>query len=156
MIVILMCIAMYAVAGQRHDTSIDNGIWHGSDWRWHSLSRGLLRVCAAYHGVDNANMVLNEVRDPVGMLRYVVPLALGTAFGLYLLVNLAFFFVIPIEVIEERGELAAHDFFARIFGAGLGAELSSLLISCCIAGNVMASVFSMVSRARTSTHSISH
>ena len=152
----LMCIAMYAVAGQRRDTSIDYGIWHGSDWRWQSLSRGLLRVCSAYHGVDNANMVLNEVRDPVGMLRYVVPLALATALGLYLLVNLAFFSVVALEVIKERGELAAHDFFARIFGAGLGAEISSLLISCCIAGNVMAGVFSMVSRARTSTHSISH
>ena len=134
---------MYAVAGKR--TSMDNGIWYGSDWRWLSLSQGFLRVCSAYHGVDNANSVLNEVRDPVGMLRYIVPLAVGTIFGLYLLVNVAFFFVVPIEIIKERGELAAHDFFARVFGVGLGAEISSLLISCCIAGNVMAGVFSMVS-----------
>ena len=136
---------MYAVAGKRHDTSLDNGIWYGSDWRWLSLSQGLLRVCSAYHGVDNANSVLNEIRDPVGMLRYIIPLAVGTVLGLYLLVNLAFFFVVPLEIIKERGELAAHDFSARVFGVGLGAEISSLLISCCIAGNVMAGVFSMVS-----------
>lgn len=128
-----------------HRRRIREGFWHGSDWRWHSISRGLLRVYYAYAGVDNANMVLSEVQDPVGMLRTVVPLALLTACGMYMLVNLAFFLVVPIDVVKETGELVATEFFARLFGSGLGSKIFSLLISCCVAGNVMVGVFSLVS-----------
>lgn len=154
MMVLLMGIAIFAVAGGRVDNtdmvsrhSAEKDIWQGSDWRWHSISRGLLRVYYAYAGVDNANMVLNEVRDPIGMLRTIVPLALVSIFGVYLLANLAFFLVVPIDVIKESGELVAHEFFTRLFGSGHGARILSLCISCCIAGNVMVGVFSLVSLA---------
>ena len=124
--------------------SIWNVIWKGSRWSWDLVALALFRVYYAYAGLDNANMALNEVQDPVGMLRRVVPMALFSVTSLYLLINCAFFLVLPSETFKEQGEMAAVAFFVHVLGHRMGTIVFPLLIAFCVVGNVMVGMFSLV------------
>ena len=84
-----------------------------------SFPRRSSQIYYSYAGLGNINNVLNEVKDPVRTLKSVGPLALLTACIMYVLVNVAYFAVVPIEDIKESGELIAALFFQRVFGTGL-------------------------------------
>lgn len=117
---------------------------------WSVLSTVLFRVCYAYTGIENANNILGEVKDPSRTLKLVAPLALLTALIAYVLVNLAYFAVIPIEELKASGDLVSLLFFQRVFGTGVGELVLSLAVAFSAAGNVMVVIFSMVCLALTS------
>ncbi|KAL9121400.1 MAG: hypothetical protein Q9187_002039 [Circinaria calcarea] len=127
---------------KRHKWDI---IWEGSNWGWEIMSLAFFKVNYAYSGIENANNVLNEVRNPAGMLKRVIPLSLFTVCLLYMLVNIAFFLVIPLDELKRSGEMAAVLFFRRVFGENVGGHVLPLFISVSVAGSVMVSVFSLVS-----------
>lgn len=85
--------------------------------------------------------MLNEVRDPVGTLRRVLPVALITACLLYLLVNVGYFLVVPLDEIKASGELVAALFFERVLGARIGAVVLPFVIALSAAGNVLVVTF---------------
>ncbi|QDS71089.1 hypothetical protein FKW77_009078 [Venturia effusa] len=116
-------------------------IWEGSEWNFGTLATSFFKVSYAYSGYDNANNVLDEVKDPVRTLKKVAPLAMITIFVFYLLLNLAYFVVIPLEEIKASGELIAALFFERILGEGVGSHLLPILIALSAAGNVMVTTF---------------
>ncbi len=45
--------------------------WQGSVWNWGVIATALFKVFYSFAGLENANNVLNEVRDPVRTLRSV-------------------------------------------------------------------------------------
>ena len=51
----------------------------------------MFKVLYAYSGWQNANYVLNEVRDPVRILKIAGPLGLGITATLYIFANIAYF-----------------------------------------------------------------
>ena len=51
----------------------------------------MFKVLYAYSGWQNANYVLNEVRDPVRTLKIAGPLGLGITATLYIFANIAYF-----------------------------------------------------------------
>jgi len=123
--------------------SIDsNYIWDGSVWNWGVISTAMFKVSYSYAGLSNVNNVLNEVKNPVKTLKSAATTALVTSCILYLLVNIAYFLVVPIEEIKQSGELIAALFFERVFGAELGRVLLPLAIATSAAGNVMVVTFS--------------
>lgn len=99
----------------------------------------------SYAGLGNVNNVLNEVRDPVRTLKTVAPAALLTACLLYLLVNFAYFSVVPLQEVKDSGELIAALFFEKVFGPSLGKTILPLAIAVSAAGNVMVVTFTLVS-----------
>lgn len=119
-------------------------IWRDSNWSWGLLSTSLFKVFYSYAGLTNVNNVLNEVRNPVKTLKTVGPAALFTACGLYLLANISYFLVVPIEKIKSSGELVAALFFEQVFGAHVGRTLFPLAIAISAAGNVMVVTFATV------------
>lgn len=121
-----------------------NGLWEGSVWNWGVISTALFKVFYSYAGLQNVNNVLNEVRDPVRTLRSAAPTALVTICLLYLLINVAYFLVIPLDEIKESGELVGALFFERVFGETLGKLLLPLAIAVSAAGNVMVVTFALV------------
>lgn len=129
---------LYSVSGW-------NDLWQGSNWNWGVVSTSLFQVFYSYAGLENANNVLNEVKDPVRTLRFVSISALVTACVLYLLTNVAYFIVVPVEEIKASGELVAALFFERVFGGNVGGKLLPLAVALSAAGNVMVVAFAMVS-----------
>ncbi|KAI2782095.1 amino acid permease-domain-containing protein [Daldinia loculata] len=118
------------------------GLWEGSDWNLGTLATSLFKVFYSYAGLSNLNNVMNEVKDPVRTLKSVSLTALVTACLLYLLANLAYFAVVPIEDIKESGQLVAALFFERTFGPNIGKRFLPLAVALSAAGNVMVVTFS--------------
>ena len=128
-------------------------IWEGSNWGWEMMSLAFFKVNYAYSGIESANNVLNEVKDPAGMLKRVVPLSLITVCILYMLVNAAFLLVIPLDELKRSGEMASVLFFTRVFGEKIGGHVLPVFIAISVAGNVAVAVFSLVSSLISSVNS---
>ena len=90
------------------------------------------------------NNVLNEVKDPVRTLKTMAPTALLTVAVFYLMLNISYFIVVPLDEIKDSGELIAALFFEKIFGASVGSTVLPILIAISAAGNVMVVIFSLV------------
>lgn len=120
------------------------GIWEGSVWNWGIVSTAFFKVWYSFQGLQNVNNVLNEVKNPVKTLKSAASAALLSACVLYLLINVAYFLVVPLDEIKSSGELIAGLFFERIFGARTGRVLLPLAVATSAAGNVMVVTFSHV------------
>jgi amino acid transporter len=121
-----------------------DSLWSGSVWNWGIISTALFKVFYSYAGLQNVNNVLNEVKNPVKTLKSASTAGLVTACILYLLVNIAYFMIVPIEEIKNSGELIAALFFERIFGPALGRILLPLVVAISAVGNVAVVTFSVV------------
>lgn len=128
-----------------HSGLAASGLWTGSEWSWSILSTAIFKIYYSYAGLGNINNVLNEVKSPVRTLKSVGPAALLTACIMYVLVNVAYFAVVPLEDIQESGELIAALFFERVFEPGFGNIFLPSAIAVSAAGNVMVVTFSLVS-----------
>ncbi|KAK4126859.1 amino acid transporter [Parathielavia appendiculata] len=120
-----------------------DGMWEGSVWDLGVITTALFKVFYSYAGLQNLHNVLNEVKDPVRTLRSAATAALVTACVLYLLINVAYFLVVPLEDIKLGGELVGALFFEQLFGQTLGRRLLSLAVALSAAGNVMVVTFSL-------------
>ncbi|TGJ82923.1 hypothetical protein E0Z10_g5865 [Xylaria hypoxylon] len=120
-----------------------DGLWEGSDWSFGTIATSLFKVFYSYAGLTNLNNVLNEVKDPVRTLKSVSLSALVTACLLYLLANLAYFAVVPVEEIKQSGQLIAALFFERVFGQNVGRRFLPLAVALSAAGNVMVVTFAL-------------
>lgn len=125
--------------------STSDYLWDGSVWNWGVISTALFKVFYSYAGLHNVNNVLNEVKNPVKTLKSAASAALLTACILYLLVNIAYFLIVPINDIKNSGELIAALFFERLFGDKIGRVFLPIAIAISAAGNVMVVTFSHVS-----------
>lgn len=143
LVVVVFSGSSSGVTGSAAVSSWDS-IWEGSNWGWGMVSLAIFKVYSAYSGYDSVKNVLNEVRDPVGMLKVVPPAALATVSVLYLLVNIAYFVILPLEEVKNSGELIAGLFFDKLFGPRFGRVMLPLLISLSVAGNAMVATFSLV------------
>lgn len=121
-------------------------LWKDSDFAWNNISTSFFKIFYSYAGLSNVNNVLNEVKNPVRTLKSVGPAALLTACFMYILINLAYLAVVPIQEFKQSRELIAAVFFDRVFGARVGGIFLPLAIAISAAGNVMVVTFSLVSR----------
>lgn len=131
--------------GRRGHFPKGSEMWKDTEWNWGVISTALFKVFYSYAGLQNVNNVMNEVRDPVRTLKSVSVTALVTACVLYLLVNVAYFIVIPLDIIKDSKELIAALFFEKVFGATVGKILLPFAVALSGAGNVMVVTFSLVS-----------
>ncbi|KAH8895764.1 hypothetical protein GQ53DRAFT_792333 [Thozetella sp. PMI_491] len=129
-------------------------LWAGSDWSWGVVATSLFKVFYSYAGLENANNVLNEVKDPVRTLRSVSITALLTACVMYLLINIAYFLVVPADDIKSSGELVAALFFRGVFGEQVGGKLLPLAVALSAFGNVMVVTFALASSPSRVKHEI--
>ncbi|KAL3708682.1 low-affinity methionine permease [Talaromyces marneffei ATCC 18224] len=104
---------------------------------------GDFTVFYSYAGLSNANNVMNEVKNPVRTLRSVSLAALVTSCLLYMLANVAYFLVVPLDEIKQSGELVAALFFERAFGPRWGRTFLPLMIAVSAAANVMVVTFAL-------------
>ncbi len=149
LIVFMILSGLYVVSFGRRTSGFAgleawDDLWTDSNWNWGTISTALFKVFYSYAGLDNANNVMNEVKDPVKTLRSVSLTALVTACILYLLINVAYFIVVPIDVIKSSGELVGGLFFRGVFGPHIGGIVLPLAVALSAVGNVMVVAFALV------------
>ncbi|KAM0551885.1 hypothetical protein ACHAPJ_008222 [Fusarium lateritium] len=150
-IIVFMILSGFYVVIFRPDTSAApltgqlawEHLWDDSSWSWGVIATSLFKVFYSFAGLDNAANVMNEVKQPVRTLRSVALTALATACGLYMLINVAYFLVVPIEKIRGSGELIAALFFERLFGENFGRVVLPTAVALSAVGNVMVVAFAM-------------
>lgn len=136
-------------SSRQNAESLSSGrLFEGSNWDVVALSTAIFKVSYSFAGYDNVNNVLNEVKDPVRTLKTMAPTALLTVAVFYLMLNIAYFIVVPLDEIKDSGELIAALFFERIFGPGVGSTILAILVAISAAGNVMVVTFALVKIAR--------
>ncbi|KAJ2776653.1 hypothetical protein H4R18_005561 [Coemansia javaensis] len=114
--------------------------FRGTHLDMRSLAAAMTRLFWSWEGWSNVGYVVGEVRD----VRRTLPLALGLAMStlavLYLLANVAYFSVIPLEDIDN-GTLLAAQFMDRVFGHAMGHVVLPACIGISILGVVMSELF---------------
>lgn len=150
LIALMVLSSMFVVAfgsgtsqGSRSHFPTGSDIWKGSDWSWGIISTSLFKVFYSFAGLNNVNNVMNEVKNPIRTLKTVSITALITACVMYLLVNIAYFIVVPLDDIKDSRELIAALFFERCFGPTVGKTLLPLAVALSGAGNVMVVTFAL-------------
>ena len=93
------------------DIGSNGGLLAGSNWELVALSTAIFKVSYSFAGYDNVNNVLNEVKNPVRTLKTMAPSALLTVAIFYLMINAAYFLVVPLDEINHSRELIAALFF---------------------------------------------
>ena len=144
---ILGVVALFLPSTSSHTNARALSLSHsfeGSNWDAVALSTAIFKVSYSFAGYDNVNNVLNEVKNPVRTVKTMAPTALLTIVFLYLTINIAYFIVVPLDDIDQSGELIAALFFNRIFGDSIGSTLLAALVALSAAGNVMVVTFALV------------
>ena len=115
--------------------------WADSNWEWNNLSTAFFKILYSFAGLENVNNVLNEVKNPIRTIKSVGPAGLLTACIMYVMINLAYLSVVPLEEVRHSRELIAALFFERL---GFGRTFVPIAIALSAVGNVMVVTFSLV------------
>ena len=118
-------------------------VWKDSDWRLSTIAAAFFKILYSFAGLENINNVMNEVKNPIRTIKTVGPAALITACIMYVLINIAYFVVVPLNEVKQSQELIAALFFERLC---FGRIFLPIAIAISAAGNVMVVTFSLVSR----------
>jgi amino acid transporter len=93
---------------------------------WGGFGVALIAVLWAYDGWADLTFIAGEVRDPERTMPRALLLGTTLVVALYLLVNLAYLYVLPIDEMADS-TLVAADAATKIFGA-VGASIISALV----------------------------
>lgn len=103
----------------------------------YAYSVALLRVFYSYRGWENANFVMAQIKNPARTLPLAGSLAIGVATLLYSLCNIAYFIVIPKDLIAHSGTIVAGHFFRILFGDSAAARVLPIFVALSNIGNVL-------------------
>ncbi|QPG76079.1 methionine permease [Brettanomyces nanus] len=101
----------------------------------------LYNIIWSFIGYSNANYALGEVKNPIKTLRIAGPSAVICLAVIYMLVNIAYFAVVPLDELAGSGQIVASNFFRIAFGRKSEKALS-VFVALSALGNVMSVIFS--------------
>ncbi|KAH3675492.1 hypothetical protein WICMUC_002683 [Wickerhamomyces mucosus] len=103
----------------------------------YGVVNALYNVIWSFVGYSNANYALGEIKNPVKTLKYAAPAALIVIAILYLFVNIAYFALVPKEVIVSSKTILAANFFEVAFENEKATKFLSAVVAISAIGNVM-------------------
>ena len=125
-IIALAGVALIAFAFGKGATGALTGPFTMSPASWSGFGVALIAVLWAYDGWADLTFIAGEVRDPERTMPRALLIGTGLVVALYLLVNMAYLYVLPIS--EMAGsKLVAADAATKIFGV-MGASIISALV----------------------------
>lgn len=101
----------------------------------------LYNIIWSFVGYSNANYALAEAKNPNRILKYAAPAALISVAVLYMLVNIAYYAVVPLDIMKSSGRIVAAEFFRVVWGEK-GAKALSVFVALSALGNVLAVIYS--------------
>jgi amino acid transporter len=93
---------------------------------WSGLGLALIPVMFAYDGWNGFTAMAGEVRNPGRSIPVSLATGLTAVVGLYVLVNISFFFVLPFDALQHSPHVAA-DAVSRVAGPA-GASIIAVLV----------------------------
>lgn len=102
-----------------------------------SLGSALLKAIFSFDGWQTAQIVTNEIKDPVRTMNFAAPLALALINVCYFCINLSYLAVIPDKDLSKLQEMVGNILMERIFGPIIGRRLLTLIVAISAAGNIM-------------------
>lgn len=121
-----------------------------TDWRTHHWFEGTSKSVSdwavalyaglwAFDGWDNTNYVTGEFKNPTRDLPRVIHTAMPAVIVCYLLANISYFFVLPLETINKTNTVAVQ-FGSKVFGP-IGSLILALIVSASCFGALNATTF---------------
>lgn len=115
--------------------------FNGTTPTGYGIVNALYNVIWSYVGYSNANYALGEIKNPVRVLKIAAPSALFIITILYILVNVAYYAVVPAEEIRSSGRIVVASFFKYAFG-DTAEKAASVFVALSTLGNVLSVIFS--------------
>lgn len=123
-----------------HPTHNFSNAFDGETPTGYGIVNALYNVIWSYVGYSNASYALGEVKNPQKVLKVAAPSAfIGIAIA-YMLVNIAYYAVVPTEVISNSKRILVADFFFYAFGTN-ASKAASVFVALSAWGNVMSVIF---------------
>lgn len=130
-----------ALGGWKKTDNFHNSFEGTKDASAYGVVNALYNVIWSFIGYSNVNYALGEVRNPVKTLKFAAPSALIIVAIIYLFVNIAYFAIVPKELLKTSSTILAADFFQIAFGDN-AKKASSVFVALSALGNVMSVIFS--------------
>lgn len=109
-------------------------------WDMQAMALAMTRLFWSWEGWSNLGYVVGEMKNVKRDLPLSLGLAMGTLTVLYMLANVAYFSVIPLEEIDN-GTMLAAQFMDKMFGHTIGQQVLPVCIGLSILGVVMSELF---------------
>ncbi|KAJ2820725.1 hypothetical protein GGI24_004402 [Coemansia furcata] len=119
----------------------------------HSYASALTKVFWAYDGFTNLVYSLGELRKPERNLPWSIGGSVVIVGFLYIMANVAFFFVVPLDVAINSEEILAAEFTYRVFGHSVGRIALPVFIGLSVLGAICAQTYG-VSRLLDSANEV--
>ncbi|KFY76765.1 hypothetical protein V499_03678 [Pseudogymnoascus sp. VKM F-103] len=136
---IVVAITGYSASGEANRDWKTHGWFEGTSTDVSSWAVALYSGLWAFDGWDNTNYVVGEFRNPGRDLPRVIHTAMPMVIVSYLLANVAYFFVLPLDAIKSTNTVAVL-FGAKVFGTA-GSLILSLIVSASCLGALNATAF---------------
>lgn len=95
---------------------------------WGGFGVALIGVLFTYEGAAAFCALSGEVRDPARNMRKVLMYGVGLVTALYLLVNAAYLYALPLEAMRNSSALVAADAMARVAGPTAANAIAALVV----------------------------
>ena len=120
--------------------AVEKGEGYGGGGTY-AYATALLQVVYSYKGWENANYVMDELKNPQRTLKIAAPLAVIGITVLYVLANVAYFAAIPKAELAQSEVIVAGLFFRNVFGESAAARSLPAFVALSNIGNVLAVSF---------------
>ena len=107
-----------------------------------SYAQAMFSIFWGYDGWNNLNYATGELKDPIRNLPIAASGGVTIVTVLYILANIAYFVVVPVDQAVEAAEVLAGRFAEILFGEVIGQRIVPVFIALAAYGAVSAMVFS--------------
>ncbi|KAJ1993786.1 hypothetical protein GGI25_000928 [Coemansia spiralis] len=154
-LLIIVITGIIAAAGGLNVAHNDNWSrgFRGTSNDAHAYASALTKVFWAYDGFTNLVYSLGELRKPQRNLPWSIGGSVVIVGVLYIMANVAFFFVVPMDVAVNSEEILAAEFTYRVFGHQIGRVALPVLIGLSVLGAICAQTYG-VSRLLDSANEV--
>ncbi|TDZ15988.1 High-affinity methionine permease [Colletotrichum orbiculare MAFF 240422] len=112
--------------------------FEGTTDNGNDLATALINIIFSYTGYSNAFNVVNEIKNPIPVLKRHATISVIVVAVLYMFCNVAYFAAVPKAEFKGAKEIAAAVFFTKVFGTGPAEQALNFLVLLSAFGNLLA------------------
>ncbi|KAJ3962406.1 hypothetical protein N0V92_000883 [Colletotrichum tropicale] len=111
--------------------------FEGTTDNGNDLATALVNIIFSYTGYSNAFNVVNEIKNPIPVLKRHATVSVVVVAVLYMFCNVAYFAAVPKAEFKTAKEIAAAVFFTKVFGTGPAEQALNFLVLLSAFGNLL-------------------